>query len=149
MGRMMAEILGKKQDIPKGKAALCTSWPETGGGSWGKWHCGRRLPISTGAAYAFKLRKEPRVSVVFFGDGASNQGTFHESINMAAAWDLPIVYVIENNRYAISTGFTRVTKEHRLSTVPWHTASQEKRSTAMMCLPCMKRPQSGGTCPER
>ena len=49
------------------------------------------------------------------GDSATNEGTFHESINMAAAWDLPIVYVIENNRYAISTGFTRVTKEHRLS----------------------------------
>lgn len=115
MGRMMAEILGKKTGYSKGKGGTMHIMARDRGILGANGIVGAELPISTGAAYAFKLRKEPRVSVVFFGDGASNQGTFHESINMAAAWDLPIVYVIENNRYAISTGFTRVTKEHRLS----------------------------------
>ena len=80
---------------------------------------GAELPISTGAAYAFKLRKEPRVSVVFFGDGASNQGTFHESINMAAAWDLPIVYVIENNRYYIVADAKRADRPSPASIRCW------------------------------
>jgi pyruvate dehydrogenase E1 component alpha subunit len=60
---------------------------------------GAGLPIAVGAAMAFKLRDEPRVALTFFGDGATNIGTFHESLNMAAVWQAPVVFVIENNLY--------------------------------------------------
>ena len=110
MGRMMAEILGKKTGYSKGKGGTMHIMARDRGILGANGIVGAELPISTGAAYAFKLRKEPRVSVVFFGDGASNQGTFHESINMAAAWDLPIVYVIENNRYAMFAVYEAASK---------------------------------------
>ena len=64
---------------------------------------GASLPIATGAGLACKLKGEGAISVCFFGDGASNRGTFHESLNLASAWELPVVYVCENNYYAISS----------------------------------------------
>lgn len=60
---------------------------------------GAGLPIAVGAAYAFQLRGEPRVALTFFGDGAANIGTFHEALNMAAIWKVPVVFIIENNLY--------------------------------------------------
>ena len=63
---------------------------------------GGGIPIGTGAALALKYKKDPAVAIVFFGDGASNQGTFHESLNMASLWKLPVLYVCENNRYGMS-----------------------------------------------
>jgi len=59
-------------------------------------------PISVGIAYAMKVRKEPRVTVVFFGDGSTSKGDFYESVNAAGVWNLPLVFVINNNQYAIS-----------------------------------------------
>lgn len=64
---------------------------------------GGGIPTAVGAALSFKMRKTDQVAVVFFGDGATNQGTFHESVNLAAIWDLPVVFVCENNQYAEST----------------------------------------------
>ena len=66
---------------------------------------GGSLPIATGAALAVKQKKEKKVVAAMLGDGAANQGVFHECINMAALWKLPIVYVCENNLYAMSTPF--------------------------------------------
>ncbi len=63
---------------------------------------GAGIPIATGAAFSAKVRGSSQVSVAFFGDGATNEGTFHESLNMASLWKLPVVYVIENNQYALS-----------------------------------------------
>jgi len=63
---------------------------------------GGGIPIATGAAFAVKYRGESRIVLAFFGDGASNQGTFHESLNIASLWKLPILYVCENNRYGMS-----------------------------------------------
>jgi pyruvate dehydrogenase E1 component alpha subunit len=60
---------------------------------------GAGLPIAVGAALAFKLRGEPRVALTFFGDGATNIGTFHESLNMASVWKAPVVFIITNNLY--------------------------------------------------
>ncbi len=68
------------------------------------------IPIAAGAALSAKLRKSGQVAVCFFGDGAVNNGAFHEGINMAAAWDLPVVYVCENNMYATETPFAKATK---------------------------------------
>ena len=64
---------------------------------------GGGLPAITGAALAFKLRDEPRVAVAFFGDGATNIGTFHEALNLAQLWQVPAVFVCENNHWAEST----------------------------------------------
>jgi TPP-dependent pyruvate/acetoin dehydrogenase alpha subunit len=64
---------------------------------------GGGLPQVTGAALAFQLREEPRVAVAFFGDGASNIGTFHESLNLAQLWKVPAVFVLEDNHWAEST----------------------------------------------
>jgi TPP-dependent pyruvate/acetoin dehydrogenase alpha subunit len=64
---------------------------------------GGGLPAIVGAALAFKMRKEPRVAVAFFGDGATNIGTFHEALNLAELWKVPAVFVCENNHYAEST----------------------------------------------
>jgi acetoin:2,6-dichlorophenolindophenol oxidoreductase subunit alpha len=64
---------------------------------------GGGLPAAAGAALAFKMRHEPRVSLAFFGDGATNIGTFHESLNLAQLWQLPVVFVCENNHWSEST----------------------------------------------
>jgi len=63
---------------------------------------GGGLPIATGGGLAIKMQKRPNVSVAFFGDGASNQGTFHESINLASVWKLPVIFVCENNQYGMT-----------------------------------------------
>jgi len=67
------------------------------------------LPIATGAALAAKMKATRQVVVAFFGEGGANQGTFHESLNMASVWKLPVVFVCENNRYAMSTPFEQGT----------------------------------------
>ena len=70
---------------------------------------GAGIPIATGAALACKLRGTDGVAVSFFGDGASNQGTFHESLNMASLWKLPAIYVCENNQFGMSTPIAKST----------------------------------------
>ena len=113
--RMMAEILGKKTGYSKGKGGSMHIMAMDKGILGANGIVGGELPIALGAAYASKLRADNKVTLVFFGDSASNQGTFHESVNMAAAWDLPIVFIIENNMYGISVDIRSVTKEHQLA----------------------------------
>ena len=69
------------------------------------------LPIACGAAHALKLQGMPHVVACFFGDGATNIGAFHEALNFAAIWKLPVVYVIENNRYAMGTAVSRASAQ--------------------------------------
>ena len=76
---------------------------------------GGNVPIATGVALAFKMRKERRVAVSFMGDGATNEGAFHEGVNMGAIWSLPVIYVIENNLYGASTPIAQTTRVKRLS----------------------------------
>ncbi len=76
---------------------------------------GGNVPIATGIALAFKMRKEKRVAVSFMGDGAINEGAFHEAVNMGAIWSLPVVYVIENNLYSASTPIAQTVKLKHLS----------------------------------
>ncbi|MEK7406069.1 MAG: thiamine pyrophosphate-dependent dehydrogenase E1 component subunit alpha, partial [Acidobacteriota bacterium] len=73
------------------------------------------IPIATGAALASRLRGLDRVAIAFFGDGALSQGSFHEAANMASVWQLPVVFVCENNLYAVSTHQTRQTKLKHLT----------------------------------
>ena len=76
---------------------------------------GGGLPIATGIALGFKMKKEHRVAVAFMGDGAVNEGAFHEAVNMGAIWSLPIVYVIENNIYSASTPIFDMVRLKKLS----------------------------------
>ncbi len=76
---------------------------------------GGGVPIATGIGLSFKLRQEPRVAVCFMGDGATNEGAFHEAVNMGAIWSLPVVYVIENNRYSASTPICQTARVERLT----------------------------------
>lgn len=100
---MMAELFGKATGYNKGKGgSMHIAWPELGIlGANGIVSGG--IPIATGAAFSAKYRKSGQVTACFFGDGAASEGTFHESINIASAFDLPVVYVCENNMYGVST----------------------------------------------
>lgn len=71
---------------------------------------GGGIPMATGMALALKMQKRPQVVACFFGDGATSEGAFHEAVNMGAIWNLPIVYVCENNLYGASTPFGQVTR---------------------------------------
>lgn len=76
---------------------------------------GAGIPVATGMALAFKMRKERRVAVCFMGDGATNEGAFHEAVNMGAIWALPVVYVVENNLYGASTPVHAVMKTETIA----------------------------------
>jgi len=113
--RLMAELLGRRDGYCKGKggtqhvASLEHGFLGTNGITGGG------IPIATGAALSAKLRGSGQVVLCFFGDGATNQGTFHESLNMAATWKLPVVYICENNFYAMSTYIRDVTSIDHLA----------------------------------
>lgn len=106
--KMMAEILGKVDGQCRGKGGSMHIMDVSKGILGANGIVGGGIPIATGAAYSAKLRNSDQVALAFFGDAASNEGTFHESINMAAAWKLPVVYIIENNLYGISVALDRV-----------------------------------------
>ena len=112
---MMAEILAKETGVCKGKGGSMHIMAMDLGILGANGIVGGGIPMATGAGYSSKYRGTDQVTLCFFGDGAANEGTFHESINMAAAWDLPVVYVIENNLYGITVDSRRVTKEHDLA----------------------------------
>jgi pyruvate dehydrogenase E1 component alpha subunit len=100
---LMAELYGKLEGCSHGYGGSMHLYDVEIGFLGANAVVGGGLPAMTGAALAFKLRSEPRVAVAFFGDGATNIGTFHESLNLGQLWRLPAVYVCENNHYAEST----------------------------------------------
>ena len=100
---LMAELYGKLEGCSCGYGGSMHLYDVDIGFLGANAVVGGGLPAITGAALAFKLRGEPRVAVAFFGDGATNIGTFHESLNLAQLWQVPAVYVCENNHYAEST----------------------------------------------
>ncbi|MEM2445209.1 MAG: pyruvate dehydrogenase (acetyl-transferring) E1 component subunit alpha [Candidatus Bathyarchaeia archaeon] len=101
--RVMAEILGKKTGYCKGKGGSMHIADFSIGMLGATAVVGAGIPIAAGAGLSIKLRGTDQVVACFFGDGASNQGTFHEGINMAAIWSLPVIFVCENNLYAMGT----------------------------------------------
>lgn len=106
--RTMAEILGKKTGYCKGKGGSMHIADFSIGMLGATAVVGAGLPIAVGAGLSARLRKTGQVVACFFGEGASNQGTFHESINMASAWKLPVIFVCENNLYAMGTRQSRI-----------------------------------------
>jgi len=106
--RTMAEILGKRTGYCKGKGGSMHIADFSIGMLGATAVVGAGLPIAVGAGLSIRLRKTGQVVACFFGEGASNQGTFHESINMASTWKLPVVFVCENNLYAMGTRQSKV-----------------------------------------
>ena len=100
---MMGELFGKVTGCCKGKGGSMHMGNPDKGMIPAIAIVGGGIPVATGAALAFKMRKQKRVAVCFMGDGATNEGAFHEGVNMGAIWNLPIVYVVENNLYGAST----------------------------------------------
>ena len=110
LDRMMAEILGKKTGYSKGKGgSMHIADMEKMNHLGANGIVGAGQPISAGSALASKIMGDDSVTVGCFGDGSTNEGSFHESLNMAAAWKLPLVWFIENNCYGVSTEIHRVT----------------------------------------
>jgi 2-oxoisovalerate dehydrogenase E1 component len=103
LARMMAELMGKREGYCGGLGGSMHIADLDLGILGSNGIVGASMPLATGAALASQLRRSKRVVVSFFGDGAANQGVFHESLNLAAIWNLPVVFVCENNRYALTT----------------------------------------------
>jgi len=106
--KVMAEILGKKTGYCKGKGGSMHIADFSIGMLGATAVVGAGIPIAAGAGLSIRLRGTDQVVACFFGEGASNQGTFHEGVNMAAIWALPVVFVCENNLYAMGTHQSRV-----------------------------------------
>jgi TPP-dependent pyruvate/acetoin dehydrogenase alpha subunit len=101
--RMMAEILGKETGYCQGRGGSMHIAAFECGSLGALAVVGAGMPIAVGAALGFKMRGEDRVAVPFTGDAGSNTGNWHEALNLAAIWNLPVVFVLENNQYGVST----------------------------------------------
>ncbi|MDP6588690.1 MAG: dehydrogenase E1 component subunit alpha/beta [Alphaproteobacteria bacterium] len=109
LGRMMAELLGRKDGYCQGLGGSMHIADLDLNILGANGIVGAAMPLSTGAALAAKLQGTDHVAVAFFGDGASNQGIFHEAVNLAAVWKLPMIFVCENNQYALTTSYRNTT----------------------------------------
>lgn len=109
MGRMFAEFFGKETGYCRGRGGSMHIADVEKGNLGANGIVGGGLPIAVGAALSAKRLNTGAVTVCFFGDGANNEGAFHEALNMASVWKLPVVFFCENNRYGMSTSTERST----------------------------------------
>jgi len=108
--KMMAEVLGKSSGYCKGKGGSMHIADVAHGNLGATGIVGGNIPVAVGAGLAQKLMGTDKIVLCFFGDGASNTGNFHEALNMASLWDLPVVFIVENNMYAMSVPWKKASK---------------------------------------
>jgi len=112
---VMAELTGRKNGYSKGKGGSMHMFSVEKGFFGGHGIVGAQVPLGTGLAFAMKYKGNGRVCLTYYGDGAANQGQVYEAFNMAKLWSLPVVYVVENNKYGMGTHIDRVSSTTDLS----------------------------------
>ncbi len=110
----MAELYGKATGIVKGKGGSMHFFSKENGYFGGNGIVGAQIPIGTGIAFAEQYKGTKNLCVTMFGDGASRQGALYESFNMAMTWKIPVLYIVENNKYAMGTSVLRTSNVHEL-----------------------------------
>ena len=113
--RMMAELMGRQTGYCQGLGGSMHIADMELNIMGANGIVGAAMPLATGAGLAARLQGSDKVAVAFFGDGASNQGVFHESLNLAAVWKLPVIFVCENNQYALTTSYRNTTAVSQVS----------------------------------
>jgi pyruvate dehydrogenase E1 component alpha subunit len=114
-GAVMAELYGKQTGCSKGKGGSMHMFSAEHNYLGGHGIVGGQVPLALGVAWAIKYRKEDRVMQVYMGEAAVNQGAFHESLNMAALWKLPCIFIVENNRFGMGTAWERASSLYDIS----------------------------------
>ena len=114
-GAVMAELYGRADGCSKGKGGSMHMFSAEHNYLGGHGIVGRQIPLALGVAWKIKYRKEDRVMQVYLGEAAVNQGAFHESLNMAALWKLPLLVIVENNRFGMGTAWERASSLYDIS----------------------------------
>jgi pyruvate dehydrogenase E1 component alpha subunit len=112
---VMAEMFGKITGCVRGKGGSMHVFSKKNNYLGGHGIVGGQIPIGLGAAFALKYEEKEGVALTFFGDGASMQGTFHESLNLASLWDVPVIFICENNQYGMGTSNDRALANPQVS----------------------------------
>lgn len=134
-GMVMAELFGRTGGYSKGKGGSMHIFDIEHHFYGGYGIVGGQIPLAAGMAFASRYRNEDRVTVCYFGDAAANQGSFHETFNMAAKWKLPVIYICENNRYGMGTAIDRTSA---VAEIYRRAVAYDMRGEAVDGMDCLK-----------